>query len=90
MALGALGRDLLRLVLGSGLRMAASGVALGAVAVVAGAWTVVHYLEVQHLSWLPFASATVAIAGVAIAASLGPAWRVTRFSPMMAMRNDSA
>jgi predicted permease len=90
MALGAMGRDLLGLVLGSGVRMAAYGVALGAIAVAGSAWFLVHHLEIQHLTWMPFVSSTATVAGVAIAASFGPAWRVTRFSPMMAMRDDPA
>jgi putative ABC transport system permease protein len=90
MALGAMGRDLLGLVLGSGARMAAYGLALGAIAVAGSVWFLVQHLHIQHLTWIPFASSTVTVAGVAIAASLGPAWRVTRFSPMMAMRDDPA
>ncbi len=90
MALGALTRDLLRLVLGNGVRMAAYGVALGAIAVAGCAWLLVRQLEIQHISWVPFASSTAIVCAVAIAASLGPAWRVTRFTPMMAIRDDRA
>ena len=88
MALGAMGHDLLMLVLGGGARLTGYGLGFGAIAVAASAWTLVRHLEVHHLSWLPFASSTGMVAGVALAASLAPAWRVSRFTPMMAIRDD--
>ena len=66
----------------------AYGLGFGAIAVAASAWTLVRHLDVHHLSWLPFASSTGMVAGVALAASLAPAWRVSRFTPMMAIRDD--
>ena len=88
MALGAVGRDLLGLVLGNGLKMAAYGLVLGSISVGVAAWLLIHNLRIQHVSWTPFAYSTAIVAGVALAASLGPAWRVSRFSPMMAIRGD--
>ena len=88
MALGAMGRDLLGLVLGNGMKMAGYGIALGAVAVGGSAWLLVHSRQVQNVSWTPFAYSIAVIVGVTTAASLGPAWRVARFTPMMAIRND--
>ena len=88
MALGAASRNLVALVLGNGARLAAYGLVFGGVAVAGAAWLLVRHLDLQHLTWLPFASSTVTVAGVAIAATLAPAWRVSRFSPMMAIRDD--
>ena len=88
MALGAMGHDLLMLVLGGGARLTGYGLGFGAIAVAASAWTLVRHLDLHHLTWLPFASSTGMVAGVALAASLAPAWRVSRFTPMMAIRDD--
>jgi serine phosphatase RsbU (regulator of sigma subunit) len=88
MALGAVGRDLLVLVVGGGLRMAAYGAAIGAIAIVAAAWALVRLFEIRDLGVLPFMSSTGIVAGVATVASFVPAWRVTRLSPMVAIRNE--
>ncbi|MGH9630994.1 MAG: FtsX-like permease family protein, partial [Bryobacteraceae bacterium] len=88
MAMGAGSRDLLFLVVRSGLRMAAYGVAIGGLAVVAASWFLVRTFEIRDLGWLPFVSSTAIVAGVAIAASFVPAWRATLVSPMVAIRNE--
>jgi len=88
MALGAVGRDVLALVVGGGMKMAVYGVALGGVAVVGAAWLLVRYFEIRDLGWLPFASSTGVVALVAGAASFSPAWRATLLSPMVAIRNE--
>ena len=89
MALGAVGRDLLAYVIGGGLRMAGYGVAVGAVAVGAAIWLLVRSFNVHDIGWIPFASSTAIVAGLAAVASSFPAWRATRLSPMVAIRDES-
>lgn len=89
MALGAVNRDVVRLVLGGGLRMAAWGIALGSVAVVAAAGLLARFFDARDVGMLPFAIATAVIAGVAALASSVPAWRASRLSPMVAIRDQS-
>jgi putative ABC transport system permease protein len=86
-ALGAVNRDVLGLVVGGGLKLAAGGVAAGALAATAGAWVLFRYFEAVALEWMPFAFATAIVAGVSLAASSFPAWRATRLSPMTAIRD---
>jgi len=88
MALGAVNRDLVALVLGGGLKLSLAGVAVGSVALVGGVWLLVRYLEVAHFGWLPFATSTAVVAFVATAAASVPAWRTTLISPMVAMREQ--
>ena len=88
MALGALPRDLLGLVMGAGLRMTAYGVVIGGVAAAGVMWLLVSRYHVVRpgMFALPLAAAIVGL--VAMAASLFPAWRATLVSPMVAIRND--
>ena len=88
MALGAVGKDLLRLVLGGGLKMAFGGVLLGAIAVVAITVILVKSAVIHSIGPSPYLYSTFAIAAVAVLASLYPAWRATQLSPMVAIRND--
>jgi len=88
MALGAVGRDLLTLVVGSGLRTAAVGLVIGAVALAGAVWLLMRLLSVRELGWLPFVSSTAVVALVATAASCVPAWRASRLSPMVAIRDE--
>jgi putative ABC transport system permease protein len=89
MALGASGRDVLSLVIGGGLKMAAAGVILGGVATIGAVTLVARFFELHDIGWLPFVSATAIVAGVAAAASSFPAWRATQLSPMVAIRDES-
>jgi putative ABC transport system permease protein len=89
MALGAVGRDVLALVIGSGLRLAAAGVVVGAVAVAGAIALVARVFELHDIGWLPWASSTAITATVAVAASSFPAWRATQLSPMVAIRDES-
>src|SRR4026207_728442 len=75
MALGAVNRDLVALVLGGGLKLALVGVAVGSPALVGTVWLLVRYLEVANFGWLPFAASTGIVALVATAAASVPAWR---------------
>jgi serine phosphatase RsbU (regulator of sigma subunit) len=88
MALGAVNRDLVTLVLGGGLRLALVGVAVGSIALVGGVWLLVRYLEVASFGWLPVAASTAVVTLVAAAAASVPAWRTTLISPMVAMREQ--
>ena len=88
MALGATGRDLLLLIVSGGLRMAAYGAAIGGIAIVASSWALVRVFEIRDLGVLPFIASTTIVAAVATVASFFPAWRATRLSPMVAIRNE--
>src|SRR4030095_10837473 len=46
MALGAINRDLVALVLGGGLKLSLAGVAVGSITLFGGVWLLVRYLEV--------------------------------------------
>ena len=88
MALGAVNRELVALVLGGGLKLSLAGVALGSMALVGGVWLLGRYLGVANVGWLPYASSTAVVALVAAAAASVPAWRTTLISPMVAMREQ--
>ncbi len=62
MALGAVNRDLVALVLGGGLKLSLAGVAVGSIALAGGVWLLVRYLEVANFGWLPFAGSTAVVA----------------------------
>jgi len=88
MALGAVNRDLVALVLRGGLKLSLSGVAVGSIALVGGVWVLVRYLEVANFGWLPFAGSTGVVGLVTAAATAVPAWRTTLLSPMVAIREQ--
>jgi len=88
MALGATSRDVLYLVMGSGLRMAAYGVVIGGVAALAAIWLLVSQFHIDNPGVLPFVLSAAIVAGIALASSLFPAWRATLLSPMVAIRNE--
>ncbi len=88
-ALGAQGRDVLRLVLGSGLRVAIAGTVIGGtIALVAGRFIGPLLYHVSPKDPLIYAIATVTLLGVAVLASLVPARRATRVDPNVALRAD--
>ena len=88
MALGAVSRDLLTLVVGGGLKMALAGTALGALALVGGVWLLARFLEIRDVGWLPGLFSAGAVALIASAASYVPAWRASVLSPMVAIRDE--
>jgi serine phosphatase RsbU (regulator of sigma subunit) len=88
MALGAVNRDLVALVLAGGLKLSLAGVAVGSIALVGAVSLLVRYLEVANVGWLPFAASTAVVALVSTAAASVPAWRTTLISPMVAMREQ--
>jgi serine phosphatase RsbU (regulator of sigma subunit) len=89
MALGAVGRDVLRLVLGDGLRMAAYGIVIGGVVVVAAVFLLKSEIFGIRIDGpLPFLLSTGIVAGIAALACFFPGWRATLVAPMAAIRDD--
>jgi putative ABC transport system permease protein len=89
MALGARGGDVVRLVLGQGLRVAAIGIVFG----VAGALGLTRFLrtllyEVQPTDPLTFAAVLLLLVSIAAAASYLPVRRAMRVDPMVALRYE--
>jgi len=89
MALGAGQRDVLRMVLGEGLRMAAVGVTAG----FAGAWGLTRFIAsllygVRPTDPLTFASTPLLLIAVALVACYIPARRATKVDPMVALRYE--
>ena len=88
-AIGAQARDVLALVLGQGVRLAAAGIALG----VAGAFAVARVLgsmlyETPATDVASYGAATLVLALAALLASLIPARRATRVDPISALRAE--
>jgi predicted permease len=89
MALGAARSDIMRLVVGQGMRLAAAGIALG----IGGALALTRLLSAQLFGVAPsdpatFACVTLALGAVALAACWLPARRATRVEPMAALRAE--
>jgi putative ABC transport system permease protein len=89
LALGALPRDVLLLVMRQGARLALAGIAIGSLGAIASTrWMESMLFQVDPLDPLTFAVVAVALAAVAIGATWAPALRAARVSPVTAMRND--
>jgi putative ABC transport system permease protein len=89
MALGADRGDVVRLVTGESLRLAAMGVGAGLLGAAAGARVLSTLLfEVQPTDAATYASAAAFLVLVALAASAVPAWRATRVAPVSALRAE--
>jgi ABC-type antimicrobial peptide transport system permease subunit len=89
MAVGARRADVLRLVLGQGLRWVVVGVVLG----VGGAYALSTVLEklvygMDGLGATPLLLATSAVVVAALTACWVPAWRAARLDPIVALRTD--
>ena len=88
-ALGAQRGDVLRLVVGSGARLAAAGVVIGIAAAAASTRvlaSMVYGVGVRDVG--AFAGGALVLAGVALAATLIPARRATRVDPMTVLRSE--
>ncbi len=89
LALGANTRDLLRLVIGQGIRVALVGVALGLVAGLAATRLLAGMLfGVSPLDPLTFVGVVAVLVAAAALASFIPARRATRVDPMVALRYE--
>lgn len=88
-ALGALPRDILRMVVGQGMALALTGVAVGLV----GAFTLTRLIRsflfgVRASDPLTFVAIAAMLALITLAASYIPARRAARIDPMVSLRSD--
>jgi ABC-type lipoprotein release transport system permease subunit len=89
LALGADPGHVLRLVLGSGLRLSLVGTLLGSLAALALVRLLGGLLhEVHPRDPLTFAAVPVLLLAVGVLASLVPAWRATRVDPATTLRAE--
>jgi predicted permease len=88
MALGATNRDVLFLVVGGGLKMAALGVLAGGIAATGAAIYLGRVFKMGELGLSPFVYSTAIVVAVTLAASFLAAWRAALLSPMVAIRNE--
>jgi predicted permease len=87
LALGAQPRALLRLLIGSGARVAAIGIVAGlAIAAILTRYVETQLYGLSPLDPLTLAAASALLFGVALAAAFVPAWRATRIDPVIALR----
>jgi putative ABC transport system permease protein len=89
MALGAQGADVLRLVVGQGMRMTLIGASLGLAAALALTRVMRNLLfNVSPTDSATFAIITLLLVVVALLASYIPARRATKLDPLMSLRNE--
>jgi predicted permease len=88
-ALGAVRRDVVKLVVGQGLKLALAGIAIGLV----GAWALTRFLTsllfgVKPTDPLTYVVVCLILTAVAVLASYLPARRATKVDPMVALRYE--
>ncbi|HEV3275225.1 MAG TPA: ABC transporter permease [Terriglobia bacterium] len=89
MALGASGREVLRLVLREGLSVTLFGVGIGLVAALGLSRVMAGYVYgVKPTDPLTFTAAALVLVAVAVLASYVPARRATRVEPILALRHE--
>jgi putative ABC transport system permease protein len=89
MALGAHIADVIRLVMGQGVRAAAIGVSAGCLAaLLAGRYIADLLFQTSPRSPVVFGAVAVIMLLVAVAATFIPAWRASRVDPATALRTD--
>jgi putative ABC transport system permease protein len=88
-ALGAQGADVLRMVIGGGMRLTLTGVAIGAIGATLGARALGRLLyDVRPTDPVTFAAVAGVLALVALAAICLPALRATRVDPITVLRSE--
>jgi ABC-type antimicrobial peptide transport system permease subunit len=88
-ALGAQRRDVLRLVLSHGLKMALGGVALGLIVSLGLTRLLTRMLfGVSATDPMTFVTITLLLMTVALLACFVPAWRATQVDPLVALRDE--
>jgi putative ABC transport system permease protein len=88
-ALGATTSDVLRLVVGSAVRVIATGAVIGLVlSMIMGQLLEAMLVGVQPLDPMTFASVTIILVVTAAVSIAGPAWRAARIDPAVALRSD--
>jgi ABC-type antimicrobial peptide transport system permease subunit len=89
MALGATRRDVVAMVLGQGMIAPVAGLAAGLLGAFAIARVVAGFMPgMAGADPAAFASAAVALVGVALVATFVPAWRAARSSPVSSLRTE--
>ncbi len=89
MALGAGRRDILKLIVGQGLRLAISGVSIGLIASLAlTRWLKTLLFDVSATDPLTFGAIALLLLCVALLACLLPALRATKIDPMITLRSE--
>jgi len=89
MALGASRQDVLRMVVGGGLRLAIAGVLIGmALSLAAGRFISTLLFGVRATDPITFSAVAAALLATAVLAAWIPARRATRVDPMVALRYE--